>query len=86
MLSIKFTEEGEKTLHSLHIDNQREIKNALKELAEDPSLGKALAGRLLGFYSLRMGSYRAIYSIEKEVIIVHMVGHRSEVYQTSIVS
>lgn len=75
-----FTEEGKKTLQSMHIDNKRKIKRALKELAKDSRIGKALTGRLQGFYSFRVGKYRAIYSTEGEAIIVHVVGHRREVY------
>ncbi len=83
--AVKFTDEGKRTLQSLHIGNQREIKNALKELAKDPRVGKALAGSLRGFYSLRVGKCRAIYSLEGDVIVVHVVGHRRDVY-TSLVS
>ncbi len=79
--AVKFTEEGKKTLHSLHIDNQREVKNRLKELANDLSIGKALTGRLQGLYSLRVGKYRAIFSLDGELIIVHVVGHRRDIYK-----
>ncbi len=79
--AVKFTEEGKKTLHSLHIENQREIKNAIKELAKDLSIGKPLTGRLEGFYSIRVGKHRAIYSLDEELIIVHVVGHRRDIYE-----
>lgn len=78
--SIRFTEEGKKKLHELHIENQSKIKAGLKELASDLNLGKKLTGNLVGFYSLIVGNYRAIYSLDKDVILVHYVGHRKEVY------
>ena len=79
--AVKFTDEGKKTLQIIHIENQREIKKALKELSRDLSMGKALTGRLQGFYSLRIGKHRPIYSLDGEIIIVHVVGHRSDVYE-----
>ena len=78
--SVRFTEEGRKTLHELHIENQKRIKRALKNLANNLNLGKRLTGRLSGFYSLIVGKNRAIYTIEKEAITVHYAGHRENVY------
>ena len=79
-LSIRFTEEGKRTLHELHIENQRMIKNALKDLADNLNLGKKLTGRLIGFYSLIINKYRAIYTIEKDFPLVHYAGHRKDIY------
>lgn len=81
--SVKFSDEGKRTLQTLHIENQREIKQALKDLAKDLKMGKALTGRLQGFHSLRVRKYRAIYSHEGEAIVIHVVGHRREVYERS---
>ena len=78
--AIRFTDEGKRTLHSLHIETQRKIKASLKELSKNLNMGKALTGRLEGLYSLRAGKYRAIYSIDGEIIVIHVVGHRREVY------
>ena len=79
--SIRFTEEGKKALRELHIETQSKIKKALKELAKDLELGKPLVGNLAGFFSLPMGGYRAVYTIEQTTIFVHYVGHRKDVYQ-----
>ena len=78
--SIRFIEEGKEELHRLHIENQNKIKSALKNLVNNLNLGKALAGRLLGFHSLTVGNCRAIYTIDKEIILVHYVGYRKDVY------
>lgn len=42
-----------------------------------------LAGDLSGFYKLRVGAYRVIYQPlhDEQVIIVHAVGHRRQVYR-----
>jgi mRNA interferase RelE/StbE len=50
----------------------------LVELKPEP-----LTGDLSGFYKLRAGDYRVLYQIfeEEEIIVIHMVGHRREVYR-----
>ncbi|MGB9594628.1 MAG: type II toxin-antitoxin system RelE family toxin, partial [Anaerolineae bacterium] len=44
---------------------------------------EALAGDLAGLYKLRVGDYRVIYEIihEEETIVIHMIGHRSDIYR-----
>jgi len=43
----------------------------------------ALKGDLAGLYKLRVGDYRVVYEIlhNEEVIVVHLIGHRGEIYQ-----
>lgn len=42
-----------------------------------------LTGKLKGLFKLRVGSYRIVYSLDrnKQVITVHLVGHRREIYK-----
>lgn len=42
-----------------------------------------LKGDLSSFYKLRVGDYRVFYQVleEEQVIIVHKIGHRSEIYR-----
>ena len=44
---------------------------------------EALTGDLRGLYKLRVGDYRVLYEIlhDQETIIVHIIGHRSDVYR-----
>jgi mRNA interferase RelE/StbE len=44
----------------------------------------ALKGDLAGLYKLRVGDYRVVYEIlhREETLIVHMIGHRREIYQS----
>lgn len=64
-----------------------EIKNAartaLKELAENPYLGKELQEELSGFRSYRFMRYRIIYKIDtqEKYIIVWAIGHRRDIYE-----
>lgn len=40
-------------------------------------------GDLAGLYKFRVGDYRVIYQIlhDEKVIVIHQVGHRSEIYR-----
>jgi len=42
---------------------------------------KSLQGEWLGFFRLRIGEYRVIFSVLAEEITISRVGHRSEVYR-----
>ena len=43
---------------------------------------KALSGSLKNFRSMRVGSYRVVFSVEEEIITVHVIaiGHREDIY------
>lgn len=79
---IELTEEAESSLKKLHIDNQRRIRKLIKQLKDNPELGKKLIMELSGFRSLRIGKYRVIYVVNKNKLIISIVeiGHRKEVY------
>jgi mRNA interferase RelE/StbE len=52
----------------------------------DPlKFGLPLKRNLMGLMKLRVGDYRIIYSIQKEVVTVHIIkiGYRKEVYKKS---
>ena len=57
------------------------IKIALEKLASEPPLGdiKSLTGK--DGYRLRVGSYRILFAIEKDVIIVTNIGVRGQIYK-----
>lgn len=63
------------------IDNER-IKKKLKSLSKYPELGKPLAGKLKGLWSLRIGIFRVIYQIRQNelLILVLKIGQRKNVY------
>lgn len=59
----------------------KRIKERLRELEEEPKVkGERL--KHSSFYKLRIGDYRAIYSVEEEArrVIVLFIGHRRAVY------
>jgi len=62
---------------------QKRILTKMKtSLLENPYSGKKLVGNLSPFWRIRVGDYRIIYAIEKEIVTVEVIKikHRKEVY------
>lgn len=62
---------------------QRLCIKAFDRIKLNPLLGKSLLYNLMGYYSFRTTSYRIIYKIEEDriVITVAALGHRREMYE-----
>jgi len=59
------------------------IKNAIeKKLTASPEVfGKPLRHSLKGYRKLRVGDYRIVFSIEKNIVKIFVIQHRSVVYK-----
>ncbi len=44
-------------------------------------VGKALRGELAGLHSVRVGSYRVVYEITEDQVIVLYIDHRADIYR-----
>lgn len=80
--AIRWTESSFKRLGKLDGQIQKRIIEKLEEAAEDPfAMAKKLTG--VNLYSVRVGDYRVIASIEKNKMIVFVIdlGHRSKIYR-----
>jgi len=81
--SIRFKSSVKKDLRSIPKQDVLRILTALKSLTEDPrpSNSKPLTGR--DAWRLRVGKYRAIYTInDKEIVIeIIKIAHRKNVYR-----
>lgn len=78
---IRWTDSSFRKLQKLDAEIRVRIIEKLEEAKEDPFIfAKRLTGANL--YSIRVGDYRVIVSIErnKMVILVITLGHRSTVY------
>lgn len=55
----------------------------IETLKTNPYQGKRLKGELAGDYSLRIGSYRIIYTVYKDRLIIYTIdlGHRKDIYK-----
>jgi mRNA interferase RelE/StbE len=71
-----------KDLRKLDRAANRRILPAIELLADSPRLGKMLRGELEGLWSLRVGEFRVIYSIEESnrTVTLRAAGHRGAIY------
>jgi len=69
-------------LHFHDRNNFLRIDSALESLKTNPFKGKLLKLSLKGNYSLRVGVYRILYSVNKQTVHVYIlkIGHRRNVY------
>jgi mRNA interferase RelE/StbE len=68
-------------LRTLHPDHRKEIRAALRKLAKGHGDVKELAGRLTGFYRLRVGRYRVVYRYRDKHVEAIFLEQRSIVYE-----
>lgn len=61
----------------------RRVARVLDDLGRDPFQGKPLKGALKGRYSYRVGSYRILYLVRQQELLVLIidVGHRRDIYR-----
>jgi mRNA interferase RelE/StbE len=83
---IKVSARAFKTLKALDTPVKRRIEASIDELATLPNpraTGKALQGRLAGYWRFCIGDYRIICQIKDEelVILVIEIGHRKDIYR-----
>ena len=62
---------------------KRYIRQGLREIREDPRVGKPLKDELTGFHSFRTHRFRIVYQIRRDTITVFVIGigPRETVYQ-----
>ncbi len=80
---IKWDSRALKDLNKIDKKKVKPILKKVNELAEDPLLGKPLKGEFQNYRRLRIGQYRAIYSVLKKIITVQVlrVGSRGSIYK-----
>ena len=82
---VEFTETAEDDLSKLDRTVAQRALDRLHWLADNVESvrHKALSARFKGTFSLRIGNYRAIYTLDRtdSKVVVHFVRHRSEVYR-----
>ncbi len=67
------------------IDKQQRLRiiNAIDDLSNTPYKGKSLKGELTGLRRIRVGSYRVIYEVYEQqiVILILRIAHRKDIYR-----
>lgn len=82
MFKIKLTARAKRELKSISKRHKEAMGLIFEELKEDAMIGKPLTRELTGRFSLRVGVYRIIYTVNKSDKFIHVftAGHRSAVY------
>lgn len=77
-----FEPSAKKFLSKLDQNNKKIIFKKLKKLKINPELGKPLIGNFAGLWSLRIGKYRAVYRVLRDILIIVVldIGHRKNIY------
>ena len=80
---VKITPFANNAAKKLSSEIKKAAKAALKELANNPFLGKELQAELSGFWSYKFMRYRIVYRVDtqKKIIIVWGIGHRRDIYE-----
>jgi mRNA interferase RelE/StbE len=85
MYSLKIQDRAIRDLSSLDKHIAQRIVSRLNWFAENATSVKreSLTGDFSDYYKYRVGNYRILYQIfdEKQVIVVHRIGHRREIYR-----
>ena len=66
-------------VRGLHPVLKRKVRAALQAILDDPYAGKALCNELQGLRSYRVGRFRIIYRLRREVELV-AIGPRDSIY------
>lgn len=83
---LEFTRQAEEALAKIARYDRAlysRLVNVLDSLEKDPFTGKPLKGELKGLYSYRISSFRIIYKVYRQALLVIVVdiGHRREIYR-----
>jgi mRNA interferase RelE/StbE len=77
---LVFSRKFRKRISKLNKKEQIVILKKIKTLRDNPSTGKPLKSGAKKLRSLRVGKYRVIYKINREIYIL-AVGHRRDIYR-----
>lgn len=82
---VVILDRAKKELAAISPPDRRRVTKYIDALVENPtpSNSKAMKGEFAGYYRVRCGNYRVLYSIQRNklIIVVIRIGHRREVYR-----
>lgn len=83
MYSLRVYKQAQKELKSLEKIYQLTLFEVLREIQEDPFVGKPLTEELTGLFSYKVDEFRILYKVNNKdkIIFVVSAGHRSTVYK-----
>lgn len=85
MADIEWTEGALRDLERLDRPIARRILRRLAWFSKNfqSVVPEPLAGQLKATFKLRVGDWRAVYTVEGNTIIIQFIGHRSNIYRSS---
>jgi addiction module RelE/StbE family toxin len=79
---LRLTRRAKEDLEALPGTVREAVLETLVLIELEPErVGKRLVGRLEGLWSLRVGNYRLLYSIERSGVVVRAIRHRGVAYR-----
>ena len=83
MVKIEWTEGATKDIERLDKPIARRILRRLAWFSKNfqSIVPEPLTGELKGTFKLRIGNWRAVYTVEGKIIVIQFIGHRSEIYK-----
>jgi len=84
LVKIVWTEGAIKDLEKIDKLTARRILRRIAWLASnfEKVSAEPLGGEFKGMLKLRIGDWRAVYSVEGKTIVIQFIGHRGEIYRT----
>lgn len=81
--TVRIKRSAVKALQTIAREDRLRLIGAIDRLADTPGAGSVLKGELSGLRRLRVGSYRIVYEVQAQqlVVLVVRIGHRRDVYR-----
>jgi mRNA interferase RelE/StbE len=81
--SLRIKESASNEIRALPKGDRARVVAAIDSLRDEPHQGAQLKGSSTGLRRIRVGSYRVIFEVQKDVLVVLVlrVGHRKDVYR-----
>ncbi len=79
---VLYTPSAAKDLEKLDGSAKKLIESGLERISNQPEMGKPLRKELKGLYSYRVATYRILYKIRQNelIVVVIAIGHRKNIY------
>lgn len=82
MLKVNWTDDAIEDLQKLDKPIAKRILTKISWFSQhfNNITPEPLSGEMAGTFKVRVGDWRIVYTIEKDVIVIQAVGHRREIY------
>lgn len=78
---LRVPDEVADLVRGMHPTLKRKTRASLKTILADPSTGKALKDELAGLRSFKVGTFRIIYRMTRNVVEIVAIGPRGRIYE-----